>query len=104
MRLQRINARPDSWADRTLSALRASRTEACEKERAGLGGVGLFDAEATDLDAERLFDQSWYAREEREKRLHTLEELRTAMGPGEDGYLGLLREMIDRGDVPPYQR
>ena len=76
MRLQRSNARPDSWADRTLSALRASRTEACEKELAGLGGVGLFDAEATDLDAERLFDQSWYAREEREKRLHTLEELR----------------------------
>ncbi len=35
---------------------------------------------------------------------YTLEELRTAMGPGEDDYLGLLREMIDRGDVPPYQR
>ena len=35
---------------------------------------------------------------------YTLEELRTALGPGEDGYLGILREMIDRGEVPPYKK
>ena len=33
---------------------------------------------------------------------YTLAEIRTAMGPGEDAYLGRLREMIDRGEVPPY--
>ena len=49
------------WTDRTLSILRASRLESCEKELAGLGGCGLFDAETTDVDAERLFEISWMA-------------------------------------------
>ena len=31
---------------------------------------------------------------------YTLTQLRAAFGPGEDSYLGVLREMIDRGDVP----
>ena len=35
---------------------------------------------------------------------YTLEELRRTLGPGEDGYLGELREMIDRGEVPPYRK
>ena len=35
---------------------------------------------------------------------YTLEELRRTLGPGEDGYLGELREMIDRGEVPPYSK
>lgn len=35
---------------------------------------------------------------------YTLEELRRTLGPGEDGYLVELREMIDRGEVPPYRK
>ena len=69
--------RPVRWTDRTLSVLRASRLESCEKELAGLSGSGLFDPETTDLEAERLFERSWMASEEREPRLHTIEELRT---------------------------
>ena len=67
--------RPVRWPDRTLSVLRTSRLEACQKEMAGFGGVGLFDAEATDADAQRLYDESWYPEEDREPRLYTLEEL-----------------------------
>jgi len=33
---------------------------------------------------------------------YTLRELSEAFGPGEDAFLGVLRELIDRGDVPPY--
>ena len=62
--------------DRTLSVLQSGRLEACEKEFAGLGGPGLFDPETTDLDAERLFAESYYAQEEKEPRLHRIEELR----------------------------
>ena len=68
--------RPDRWRDRTLTLIRAGRLASCEKELAGLGGRGLFDEETTDLDAERLFDLSWMAEEEKEPRLHTVEELR----------------------------
>lgn len=76
MRLN-TNPRPVRWTDRTLSVLRISRLEACEKELAGLGGCGLFDAETTDADAERLFEQSYYAEEEKKDiHLHTIEELR----------------------------
>ena len=64
------------WTDRTLSILRASRLESCEKELAGLGGCGLFDATTTDVEAERLFEISWMAEEEKEPRLHTIEEMR----------------------------
>lgn len=74
----RFNAKnyPVRWADRTLSNLRAGRLEACEKELRDLGGRGLFDAETTDQDAERLFAQSYYAAEEKKPCLHSIEELR----------------------------
>ena len=75
--LSEAKARPVQWTDRTLSVLRASRLDACEKELAGLSGHGLFDAEATDLDAERLFEMSWMAEENEPPGLHTLEGLRT---------------------------
>ena len=75
MRLN-TNSRPVRWTDRTLSVLRASRLEACEKELAGLGGCGLFDVDTTDMDAERLFEQSYYAEEEKATRLHSIEEMR----------------------------
>lgn len=88
----RLNAkpRPVRWTDRTLSILRASRLEACEKELAGLGGRGLFDEETTDADAERLFEESYYAEEEKAPRLHTIEEMRVrvlSQLPAETGLL-----------------
>ena len=33
---------------------------------------------------------------------YSLKELRTAMGPGDQRWLDVLRELIDRGEVPPY--
>ncbi len=82
--------RPVVWTDRTLTVMRASRLEACEKELAGLGGLGLFDAETTDADAERLFGQSYYAEEEKEPRLHTVEELRVRVLSRLPAEMGLL--------------
>ena len=89
MRLN-ITPRPIRWTDRTLSVLRAGRLETCEKELAGLGGPGLFDAETTDLDAERLFEQSYYAEEEKEVRLHTIEEMRVQVLSQLPAEMGLL--------------
>ena len=76
---QKEPVRPEEWNDRTLTTLRTSRLEACEKELAGLGGSGLFDAETTDLEAETLFGQSYDLEEERKKRLHRIEEMRVAV-------------------------
>ena len=67
---------PDAWTDRTLTMLRAGRLESCRKDLAELGGRGLFEEETTDLDAERLFEQSWMKGEEKVPRLHTVEEMR----------------------------
>ena len=33
---------------------------------------------------------------------YSLKELRTAIGPGDERWLEVLRELIDRGEVPPY--
>ena len=71
-----LKDKPTKWMDRTLSILRASRLQTCEKELAGLDGCGLFDEKTTDLDAERLFELSWMAGEEKEPRLHTIQEMR----------------------------
>ena len=68
--------RPVRWTDRTLSILRASRLESCEKELAGLGGCCLFDPGTTDAEAERLFEISWMAEEEKNPALHTIREMR----------------------------
>ncbi len=101
--------RSSGWMDRTLSVLRSSRLEACGKELAGLGGCGLFDAETTDTDAERLFEQSYYASEDREVRLHTIEELRMrvlSQFPAEMGLLNqdefslLLKLALFGGEMP----
>ena len=34
---------------------------------------------------------------------YTLADLRTAFGPGDEAWTGVLRELVDRGDVPPYE-
>ena len=86
----KTESRPDTWMDRTLSVLRAGRLEACGKEFAGLGGCGLFDAETTDADAERLFAESYYAQEEKEPRLHRIEELRVRVLSQFPAEMGLL--------------
>lgn len=108
MRAQ-TNSRDNSWIDRTLSVLRTSRLEACSKELTGLGGAGLFDPETTDLDAERLFEESWFAEEEKEKRLHTLEELQLrvlSQFPAEIGLLSpeehdlILKLIFFGGEMP----
>ncbi len=75
------NTRLVPWADMTTSALRSKRWEACEKALAGLSCRGLFDKDATDADAETLYDLSCFAAEEKrtgrkEYRLHTIQELR----------------------------
>ena len=71
------NNRPLSWADKTMSGLRADRLEACGKYLSSLSSLSLFDDECTDADAEKLFSNSFYASEEKEPVLHTIEGLRT---------------------------
>ncbi len=103
--------RPVRWPDRTLSVLRADRLEACGKQLAGMSGCGLFDAECTDADAERLFSESWYAEEDRSPRLHSIEEMRVwVLGrfPAEMALLSpeehdlLLKLIIFGGSLPVY--
>ena len=78
--LRQGNTRPFHWADKTMSVLRADQLEACEKELAGLPPYSLFDAACSDLHAEKLYDLSYYAPEDRAQRaapsLHTANELR----------------------------
>ena len=109
--IRNTTERPVHWADRTLSVLRASRLQACEKELAGMGGPALFDTEATDADAERLFSQSYYAEEEKAVHLHTIEELRLqvlSQLPAEIGLLSeeefalVLKMVFLGGDMPIY--
>ena len=104
-----LNQRPVRWTDRTLTILRGERLEACQKELAGLDGCGLFDPETTDADAERLFEQSYYATEEKKPRLHTIEEMRTqvlSQLPAEIGLLSdeefklTLRLALFGGEIP----
>ena len=68
-----------SWADKTMSVLRANQLEACEKDLAGLPCHCLFDADCTDADAEAFYQLSWFPREDRNRSdvvLHTVEQLR----------------------------
>lgn len=74
--LRRENTHSLHWTDKTLSMLRASQLEACEKELAGLPSLCLFDDACTDRDAEAFFDSSFYAREEHADVLHTIDGLR----------------------------
>ena len=71
--LRRENTRSLHWTDKTLSMLRASQLEACEKELAGLPSRCLFDDACTNLDAEAFFEASFYAREKHAEMLHTID-------------------------------
>lgn len=65
------------WCENTMSMLRERQFEACEKRLSEYAGVGLFSNEATDADAQRLLEHSYYITEGIEDALTTLEALRT---------------------------
>ena len=81
--LRQSNTRPLHWADKTMSILRADQLEACEKDLAGLPSRCLFEQECSNVDAERMYEFSFYAEEDRKSAghalrpsLHTVEQLR----------------------------
>ena len=81
--LRQCYTRPLHWADKTMSVMRADLLEACEKDLAGFPAHCLFDPACSDLDAEALYEFSFFAEEDRHasKRkprpsLHTVEQLR----------------------------
>ena len=81
--LRQTNTRSLHWADKTMSVLRADQLEACEKDLAGLPSRCLFEADCSNVDAEKLYDISFFAEEDRKSAgrsahpvLHTVEELR----------------------------
>ena len=80
--LRQSNTRPLHWADKTMSVMRADLLEACEKDLAGFPEHCLFESECTNLDAEKLYELSFFADEDRRAgssrrpALHTVEELR----------------------------
>ena len=66
-----------------MSVLRAEQLEACEKYLAGLPSRCLFEPECSNLEAERLYELSFFAEEDRSLSgkplrpvLHTVEQLR----------------------------
>ena len=82
--LRNGNTRPLHWADKTMSVLRADLLEACEKDLAGLPSHCLFEPDCSDVDAESLYELSFFPGEDRTtsgKRpvpvLHTVEQLRS---------------------------
>ena len=82
--MRQTDTRSLHWADKTMSVLRADQLEACEKDLAGLPSHCLFESECSDLDAEKLYDISFYAEEDKKSAnrthhsvLHTVEELRS---------------------------
>ncbi len=107
--LRQENTRPLRWADKTLSMLKASQLEACEKSLASLPGSSLFDPDASDLDAENFFDASFYSSEEKHAVLHSIEGLRSMVMEAFPAELALLsreehelvvRLAVNAGTVP----
>ena len=81
--LRQSNTRPLHWADKTMSVLRADQLEACEKDLAGLPSRCLFEPECGNVDAEKLYELSFFAEEDRRASgrvprpvLHTVDQLR----------------------------
>ena len=81
--LRQRDTRPLHWADKTMSVMRADQLEACEKDLAGLPCRCLFEPECSNVDAEKLYELSFYAEEDRRASgraprpaLHTVELLR----------------------------
>ena len=81
--LRQSNTRPLHWTDKTMSVLRADQLEACEKDLAGLPSHCLFEPECSNVDAEKLYELSFFSEEDRRASrrsrhsvLHTVEQLR----------------------------
>lgn len=81
--LRQRNPRSLHWTDKTMSVMRADLLEACEKDLAGFPSLCLFDAECGNLEAEKLYEISFFAEEDRKASgrnphpvLHTVEQLR----------------------------
>ncbi len=81
--LRQRDTRPLHWADKTMSVMRAEQLEACEKDLAGLPSRCLFEADCSNVDAEKLYELSFFAEEDRRvsgralrPALHTVEQLR----------------------------
>ncbi len=101
-----------SWADSTMSQLKARRLKACEQYLAGLPDINLFDANLTDLKAEELFELSWNIEESHETKLHRIEDMRNEvlsrfhqeielLSPGEHELL--VRLILFGGRIPLYR-
>lgn len=52
-----------SWTEKTMSMMKAEETDACEAFLKGLPVHGIFDAECTFSDAEKLYAASFFAME-----------------------------------------
>ncbi len=81
--LRQTNTRPLHWTDKTMSVLRADQLEACEKDFAGLPSRCVFEADCSNVDAEKLYELSFFSEEDRRSSrrkprpaLHTVEQLR----------------------------
>lgn len=81
--LRQRDTRPFHWADKTMSVMRADQLEACEKDLAGLPSRCLFEPECSNVDAEKLYELSFFAEEDRRSSaralrpaLHTVEQMR----------------------------
>ena len=81
--LRHYDTRTLQWADKTMSVMRADQLEACEKDLTGLPSRCLFEPECSNIDAEKLYELSFFADEDRNASgralrpaLHTVEQLR----------------------------
>ena len=81
--LRQRDTRPLRWTDKTMSVMRADQLETCEKDLAGLPSRCIFEPECGNIDAEKLYDLSFFAEEDRKASahrlypsLHTVEQLR----------------------------
>ena len=63
--LRQRNMRPLHWADKPMSVMRADQLEACEKDLAGFPSRCLFEPECSSVDAEKLYELSFFAEEDR---------------------------------------
>ena len=81
--LRQCDTRSLQWTDKTMSVMRADLLEACEKDLAGFPACCLFDADCGNLQAEKLYELSFFAEEDRPSSgkpprpaLHTVDQLR----------------------------
>jgi hypothetical protein len=65
------------WSEKTFSILREKQFEACERRLANHLKFNLFSPLATDVYAQQLFEQSYFASEMPADQLVTVENLRT---------------------------